>query len=475
MKTALLTAAAAMAIFAAPAHAQQAAQLTSDEQAFQTLYKEMVETNTTRSVGSCTALSEKIRDRLLGAGFAAGDVQILAPTEHPQWGNLVAVLRGSNAKAKPILLLAHIDVVEAKREDWKRDPFVLTEENGMFYGRGVADDKSQAAVWADTLIRLKSAKVVPKRDIKMALTCGEETPDTFDGAEWLVKNHRPLIDAAFALNEGAGGRLDDQGRHVSLSVQQGEKVYQSFQLEVTNPGGHSSTPIRENAAYRLAAGMLKLQNYDFPVHLSDGTRGYFTGMAPSTSPEAGAAMRAIVANPADAAAAAVLSKDRGWNSMLRTTCVVTTVKAGHADNALPQRATATVNCRIMPGTPVETVRQGLVDVIADPQVAITVVPPTSPTPPPPPLTSEMLDPVKSAAAKVWPGVPVIPFMSTGATDGRFLNASGIPTYGVTGFFHDAGGPNAHGLDEHIRVRSLFDGRTFLFHLVKAYAGIAPGK
>lgn len=452
--------------------AQAAAPLTPDESAFRDMYREFVETNTTRSAGSCTALSEKIRARLIAAGYPQGDVQILTPPEHPKWGNLVAILHGRGGGPKPLLLLAHLDVVEADRKDWARDPFVLTEEDGMLYGRGVSDDKAQAAVWVDSLIRLRRAGIRPRRDIKMALTCGEETPSSFDGAEWLAKEHRPLIDAAFALNEGAKGLLDDKGHYVSLSIQDGEKIPQTYLLETTNPGGHSSMPVKDNAIYRLSAAMLRLQAYDFPIRLSGGTRGYFAGMAPLSDKATGDAMRTMLANPVNTAAAATLSQDKMLNSMMRTTCVATMLTAGHAANALPQRATATVNCRILPDSSVEEVRKALVDVVADPEVSVTPREHGSPSTPPPPLSDAVLGPVKTAAAQIWPGVPVIPFMATSATDGRYLNAAGIPTYGVTGFFHDEAGPNAHGLNEHIRVRSLFEGRAFLYRLITLYANAA---
>jgi len=461
---------AAMGLMAAGAvSAQPMVGLRPDQVEFRGLYKELVETNTTLSVGSCTAAAAKMKARLVAAGYPEADLVAYVPPQDPRWGGLVAVLHGTDPKAKAVLLLAHIDVVEAKRADWVLDPFTLNEENGELHARGASDDKAEASVWVDTLVRLKREGFKPRRDIKMALTCGEETPETFDGAEWLTQNKRDLIDAAFALNEGAGGRLDADGKYVALNVQDGEKVYQDFKLETVSPGGHSSTPIKDNAIYHLAAALVRLRDFEFPVRLSDGNKAYFEGMAPLTGGEVGAAMKAVAADPNNAAAAAIVSRDRAWHSMLRTTCVATMASAGHAPNALPQHAEVNVNCRIFPGQPIAEVQQTLATVIADPAVKISLVPPQSPTPTPPPLTAEILGPIKQASAKIWPGVPVVPVMATGATDGRFLTAAGIPTYGLTGFFFDPAGSNAHGLNEHISVKSLMQGRDFLYAVVKLYA------
>ncbi|MDR3508665.1 MAG: M20/M25/M40 family metallo-hydrolase [Caulobacteraceae bacterium] len=465
-----LAAAGILATAAPPVLAQAPApQPRPDQLAFRDLYKELVETNTTLSVGDCTAAAAKMQTRLKAAGFADADLVLFSPLVNPRWGGLVAVLHGTDPKAKALLLLAHIDVVEAKREDWVRDPFKLTEENGVFYGRGASDDKAEASVWVDSLIRMKTEGYKPRRTIKMALTCGEETSENFDGADWLAKNRRDLIDAEFALNEGAGGRLDEAGHYIALNVQDGEKVYQNFKLETTNAGGHSSIPIRDNAIYHLAGGLARLQNYDFPVRLNDGNRAYFNGMSALVGGEVGAAMKAVAADPNNAAAAAIVSRDRSWNSMLRTTCVATLLSGGHAPNALPQRAGANVNCRIFPGQSVEDVRQTLIQVLNDPAISVSVVQPESPTPGPPPLTAQVLEPIQKSAAKIWPGVPVVPMMSTGATDGIYLTQAGIPTYGVSGFFVDPAGSGAHGLNEHIRVQSLYEGRDFLYGLIKLYA------
>ncbi len=440
-----------------------------DQSAFRALYKELVEIDTTLSKGSCTAAAEAMGARLKAAGYADADVQVVVEPKHPREGSLVAVLRGSDPKSKPILLLAHIDVVEAKREDWTRDPFTLVEENGYFYGRGTSDDKAQAAIWADTLVRLKQSGFKPKRDIKMALTCGEES-EGYNGIEDLVKNHRPLVDAEFALNEGADGMLDETGKAVVLEVQAGEKVYQDFTLTVTNPGGHSSRPGPANAIYQLSAALDRIGAYQFPTRFNDATRGYFTQMQGRVPAEQAAAMKALVADVADPEALKVITKDAGWNSMLRTTCVATMVSAGHAPNALPQRATANVNCRILPGTPVDEVKAKLTELAADPAVAVTLAHEAKPASPPPALTPAIMGPIQKEAAKLWPGVPIVPILLTGATDGVHTNAAGIPTYGVSGLFGNSDGDGVHGLNERMRVKSLYDGRDFLYALVKDYAG-----
>ncbi len=440
-----------------------------DQLAFRDLYKELIENNTTLSVGSCTAAAEAMAARLKAAGFADEDLKIIASPERPKDGNLIAILKGSDPKARPILLLAHIDVVEANRADWERDPFKLVEEDGFFYARGAADDKAQAAIWVDSLARYKKEGFKPRRTLKMALTCGEETPDTFNGVEYLIANHKDLMDAEFVLNEGAGGRLDKDGKRVSLGIQAGEKVYQDYTLEVTNKGGHSSAPVRDNAIYHLAAALARLAAHDFPVKLNDAVRANFERMAAIEGGESGAAMAAVAKNPADAEAVGLVARDPGRNSMMRTTCVATTVVAGHAPNALPQRARANVNCRILPGESVAEVREALVKVLADDAIKVTTVGVPSPVSPPPSLGKNITGPVEQVARKMWPGVPLVPVMATGATDGRFLNAAGTPTYGLSGLFGEAEGNGAHGLNEKMRVRSLYEGRDFLHEVVKLYA------
>ena len=459
--------AVALAAAAQPAAAKPP---TADEVAFRGLYRELVEINTTLSAGSCTEASKAMQARLVAAGIPAADTQVLAPPDRPKDGNLIATYPGTDANAAPILLLAHIDVVEAKREDWQRDPFTLVEENGFFYARGASDDKAMASVFVDSLIRYRKEGFKPRRSLRLALTCGEETPDTFNGVSWLLKEHRELLQAGFALNEGAGGELDAHGKPIALQVQAGEKVYQDFHLEVTDKGGHSSRPVRKNPIYQLGAALDRIGAYQFPIALNDATRGYFKAQLELAPQAIAEDIKAVLADPPDAAAADRLwTINPGWNSMLRTTCVATMVDAGHAPNALPQRAGANVNCRILPGVPLEAVRAKLGELAADPAIAISAVGEPSPVGNAPQLKASILDPVRHVAETIWPGVAIVPTMSTGATDGRFLNAIGVPTYGLSGMFHDAEGSHAHGLDERIRVKSLLDGRRFLYEVVKLYA------
>ena len=463
-----LTGAATALIVAAPVFAQPAA--ASSEAAFRATYKELVETNTTLSAGSCTLAAERMAARLKAAGFPDSDLHLIVEAGHPKEGNLVAVLPGRDPAAKAILLLAHIDVVEADRADWVRDPFTLVEEDGFFYARGSADDKAQAAIWVDTLARFRREGYRPRRTIKMALTCGEETAGAFNGAQYLAAQKRDLIDAEFGLNEGAGGLLGEDGKRVALHIQAGEKFPQNYRLEVTNPGGHSSRPVRENAIYRLADALVKLRAHDFPVQSNEATRGYFGAMAKLLPGPSSPAMAAFAADPADPkAAAALAAADPAWNAILRTTCVATMLDGGHATNALPQRARANVNCRIFPGTSVEQVRQALETVVADPQVKITTLETRSEIAPPPPLTEKVLGPARKVAAEVFPGTPLVPLMAAGGTDAAFLTPAGIPTYGLSGIFADKEGSHAHGLDERIRVKSLMDAREFLYRLVKLYS------
>jgi acetylornithine deacetylase/succinyl-diaminopimelate desuccinylase-like protein len=467
MTAAVLTLGLGAAALAGPATAQDAG-LSPDLVRFKGLYKELVETNTTLSVGSCTLAAERMAARLKAAGYPDADIQILVPDDRPKDGNLIAVLRGKDPKAAPLLLLAHVDVVEANRADWVRDPFTLIEEGGYFYARGASDDKAMAAVFVDSMVRYREEGFKPRRDIKLALTCGEETADTFNGVEWLLKNHPDTLKAGLALNEGAGGRLDAAGKPQFLGIQAGEKVYQDFTLEITNPGGHSSRPFKDNAIYRLSNALARLGAYDFPVALNEATRLNFTEVAKLEAPETAAALRAVLTNPGNADAVAQVSRDPSRNSMMRTTCVATMVTAGHAPNALPQRATANVNCRILPGVAVAEVQAQLEQVFADSGIKVTTVGDADPSTPPP-LNEAVLAPARKVAATLWPGVPLIPAMATGATDGRFTNAAGTPTYGLSGMFGDPDGGGTHGLNERIRVKSLYDGRTFLHAVAKLYA------
>ncbi|MES2056589.1 MAG: M20/M25/M40 family metallo-hydrolase [Pseudomonadota bacterium] len=445
--------------------------LKPDQQAFLDLYKEMVETNTTLSVGSCTQAAAQVATRLKAAGFTDADITQFSVPEHPKEGGIVAILPGTSKMLKPMLLLAHLDVVEAKREDWTRDPFKLIEEGGYYYARGSADDKSMAAVWADLMIRFKKDGYHPKRMIKMALTCGEETTYAFNGAQWLAQNKRDLIAAEFALNEGGGGDTDGKGKIIVQTMQVGEKAVQNFRLETTNAGGHSSIPIRDNAIYELSDALAKVRDHEFPVMMTDTTKAFFAQAGAGRKDKIGAAMVAIAANPADKDAEAIVSTDRTYHSMLRTTCVATLLDGGHANNALPQRAGANVNCRMFPGQTLEQTQAALAAAIGDAKVTITPVPPVRPTAVPPALDPRIMGPAETLVKKYFPGVPLVPVMSTGATDGIFLEAVGIPTYGVPGIWGDPDGNGAHGLNERMEVRSLFTGRDYLTDLVKVYANM----
>jgi len=440
-----------------------------DQTTFFALYKELVETNTTLSAGSCTAAAERIAAHLRAAGFEDKDLTLFSVADHPKEGGVVAVLAGTSKSAKPMLLLGHLDVVEAKREDWTRDPFTLIEENGYFYGRGTSDMKAMDATWIDMLMRFKHDGYHPKRTIKLALTCGEETTYAFNGAEWLAKNRPELISASFALNEGGGGRTDGRGKLLVESIQVGEKISQNYLLETINAGGHSSIPIRDNAIYELADALVKVRNHEFSVKFTDTTRTFFAKAGAARDDELGRAMMALSHNPNDQAAEAIVSKDRSYHSMLRTTCVATLLSGGHANNALPQRATANVNCRIFPGETVDGTQAALVAAIADPGVKVTPIPPIRPIAVPPPLDPKIIGPAEKLVAKYFPGVPLVPTMSTGATDGIFLEAIGIPVYGAPGGWGDPDGNGVHGLNERRSIRAVFVGRDFLTDLVKAYA------
>jgi acetylornithine deacetylase/succinyl-diaminopimelate desuccinylase-like protein len=444
------------------------------EAQFRELYKELVETNTSLSAGSCTLAAERLATRLRAAGFPDADLHLFSAPDHPKEGGLVAIYPGRDPKLKAILLLAHLDVVEAKREDWARDPFQLVEEDGNFYARGAVDDKAEAAIWVDTLIRYRAEKYRPLRTLRLALTCGEETAGALNGAQWLTQNRRDLIDAAFAINEGASGELDASGKRVLLQVQAGEKLAQNYRLEVTNPGGHSSRPVKDNAIYRLAGALMRVELYEFPPQFTDGNRAYFRGMAKIEAAKGDTAtanaMNAFLKDPNDAQAIAlVAAKDPSWNATLRTTCVATVLEAGHATNALPQRARANINCRIFPGVSAESVRVKLEELVGDPAVKVTTLETRGPSSPPPPLTPQILGPVEKLAAQFWPGVPVVPILQPGATDGEFLNAAGIPTYGIEPLFLGRDLGNIHGLNEYVSVQSLMECRDFLYQLVRIYA------
>jgi len=444
-------------------------QARAGEAEFRALYKELIEINTTLSAGSCTEAVTAMKAHLIDAGFDDAHAQIVIPPGRPKDGNLIALLPGTNAALKPVLLLAHIDVVEANRADWQRDPFKLVEEDGFFYARGTSDDKAMAAVFTDSLVRFKKEGYRPKRGIKLALTCGEETPNVFNGVRYLVEEHRELIDAAFALNEGAGGRYDQKtGVYQYVSVLAGEKLYQDFTLTATNPGGHSARPTPDNAIYQLAHALEKIEAHQFKVEFSDTTRSYFEKFGAIEGGDKGADMMAAARG--DAAAIERLKKDPSANAVLRTNCVVTQIQGGHAPNALPQRATANLNCRIFPGHRPADIREELIAAIGDPGVSVEFQATPEQPGAPPALSREIMEPIERLCRDMFPGVPVIPVMSPGATDGRFLTPAGIPTYGVSGMFGDGATNNAHGLNERLRVQSLLESREFLYRLTKMYGG-----
>lgn len=466
----VLTIAALSVPIAAAAQTAAAPALRPDQQRFRALYQELVETDTSITTGSCTALADKVETRLKAAGYVDSAITRFAVPDHPKEGGLVVVLPGSSRTAKPMLLLGHIDVVVAKAEDWTRDPYRMVEENGYFYGRGTSDMKAMDAIWIDTLIRFKQDGYRPKRTIKLALTCGEETSWAFNGAKWLAQNKPDLIAAEFALNEGGGGRSDGKGNLVIANIHVGEKAAVNYRIEATNPGGHSSAPVRDNAIYELADAIGKVRDYDFPVQMTDTTRAYFRIAGKARGDAMGAAMMRVAADPTDKAALAIVDTDKSYHSMLRTTCVATLLDGGHANNALPQRAGANVNCRIFPGVSAESARVALENVVADPKMTVKQVDDRGPAAVPPPLDPRIVQPAERLLARYYPGVPLAPMMSTGATDGIYLGAIGIPSYGPPGLYGDPDGNGAHGLNERAIVKAVYTGRDYLYDLVKAYAG-----
>ena len=435
-------------------------ELLPHQQMAKDFLRELIEIDTTHSTGNTTIAAEAMAAHLIAEGFPAEDVQVLGPSENK--GNLVARFRGRDVGRKPMLFMAHIDVVEADPADWTLDPFTFTEQDGYYYGRGTTDDKDEAAIHIANLIRMKREGFQPDRDIIIALTADEEGGPE-NGVVWLLENHPDLIDAEYAINEGGGGSIRN-GVHIANGVQASEKVYQSFTLEVTNPGGHSSLPVKDNAIYRLADALIRIRAYDFPVALNEITRIFFERSAELEEGELAAAMRGILNDPPDPAAAAYLSRTPFYNSRLRTTCVATLLDGGHAENALPQRAQATVNCRVLPGESVDLVQDTLRTVIGDAEVKITPVQEALISPPSP-LTPELLSVIESVTEEMWPGVPVVPMMSTGATDGLFLRSAGTPVYGVSGLFSDIDDNRAHGQNERILIESYFEGQEFLYRLM----------
>lgn len=407
-------------------------------------------------------------ERLKAAGFTDKEITLFSVPEHPEDGGIVVVLPGTDKVAKAILLLAHLDVVEARREDWERDPFKMIEEDGYFYGRGVADDKAHAAIFTDSRIRLKSDKPL-KHTVKMALTCGEETAGTFNGAEYLAAHKRDLIDAEFSLNEGGGGRLKSDGSWDLMSIQAGEKFYADFILEVTAPGGHSSVPFGDNPIYILSKALSNIENYRFPTHLNPVTHAYLGQAADRHPAGLGEMMRRLANDPSDEEASKAIAQDPYLEAMTRTTSVATLLEAGHAQNALPQRAKANVNCRIIPGETVESTKEALLKFIGNEQVQVTDQPSRNPLATQPLFSERILGPIRKVADKHFPGIPLIPTMLVAATDALYLAAGGIPTCGVPGLFFDPENSGVHGLNERIRVKSVLEGRAYLYDLIKVYA------
>jgi acetylornithine deacetylase/succinyl-diaminopimelate desuccinylase-like protein len=444
-------------------------QLTPQQKTLRDIYQELIEINTSDSVGDTTKAAEAMAARLRAAGFPEADVRVLVHPGNARKGNLVVRYRAANAKRKPLLLLAHIDVVEALREDWSDnlDPFKLTERDGYFYGRGTTDDKAMAAIFVANFIRYKQENAKFDRDIILALTADEEGGD-FNGPEYLIKNHRDLLDAEFGINEGGGGR-HRKGVKLFNGVQASEKVYQSFLLEAKNKGGHSSLPSKDNAIYQLAAGLERLSKFDFPVNLNEVTRGYFQKMSAIETGQSATDMKAVAGATSDAEAVKRLSDSPYYNALMRTTCVATRLEGGHADNALPQTARATVNCRILPQENAKDIHRKLIEVLADDQIAVTFIKEPKPSPPSP-LTPEVMHPIENQTRTMWKDVPVVPIMGTGATDSLYFRQIGIPMYGVSGLFGDIDDNRAHGRDERLGVREFYEGQEFLYKLVKSYAG-----
>jgi acetylornithine deacetylase/succinyl-diaminopimelate desuccinylase-like protein len=426
------------------------------------IFKELIEINTTSRYGS-TKAAEAMAARLKSAGFPANDVQVIGPDL--QHKNLVLRFRGTG-KLKPVLFICHLDVVEALRGDWTVDPFTFLEKDGYFYGRGTTDIKCEDACLIENLIRLKKEGYIPNRDIIVALTADEEMGNA-NGVDWLIKNHRELIDADFCINPDGGGGDLKNGKHMTMVIQTSEKIYVSYQLEVKNNGGHSSLPVKDNAIYRLASGLTRLAGYDFPIRLNETTHNFFEKIAANESGQVKSDMLAILRTPPDTAAAKrLVASSAYYNAMMRTTCVATMMSAGHAENALPQTAQAIINCRMLPEDSPENVTSILKTILADSQISVTCLY-SSFLAPLSPLRDDVTGPVGQIASSMWPGVSVTPIMSTGATDGKYLRRIGMPVYGVSGMFGDIDDVRAHGKDERIGVKEYYDGVDFMYRFIKA--------
>ena len=428
------------------------------------IFKEMVESKSGFDTGPTTPIAESVAARFRAAGFPESDIFVGGAKATK--ANVIVRYHGTGAQ-KPILLLAHIDVVEAKREDWTTDPFTFLEKDGFYYGRGTSDDKAQAAVWVANLLRYKREAYMPDRDLILALTADEEGGGPFNGVDWLLKNHRELIDADFALNEGGRGEMLN-GKRISNDIGLAEKTYADFRFEVRNKGGHSSRPIPDNAIYHLASALTRLSTFNFPLEVNDVTKAYFGQMAKIETGDTGRVMEQVSQGSVDAMTK-LAAVSPGYNSMLRTTCVATQLEGGHAPNALPQLAAANVNCRIMPQDKTEDILSALKKVAEGDPVVVTIKLDEGAAPPSP-LRPDIMKAFGQVTDSMWPGIITLPSMSTGASDGRYLRAAGIPTYGVQGFFDERDGGRAHGRDERIPVQSFYEGQTFLYDLVKKLSG-----
>jgi acetylornithine deacetylase/succinyl-diaminopimelate desuccinylase-like protein len=427
------------------------------------IFKQLIEINSSDSVGSVTACSVAMQQRLLDAGFSKADIYLGGPNDRKE--NLVVRYKGTG-KQQPILFIGHEDVVEARREDWTTDPYKFIEKDGYYYGRGTQDMKESDAIMVTTFIRLKKAGYVPDRDLILALTADEEGGKS-NGVDWLLKNHPDLLKAEYVLNPDGGGVDLEHGKAVSVDIDASEKLYADFQVMATNPGGHSSLPRPDNAIYQVADAMVKLQHYSFPFELNPITRAYFAKMSTIEKGETAADEKAILSTPPDQAAIARLSKDPIHNSTLHTTCVATRLLAGHANNALPQMASANVNCRILPGHSIDEIRRELIRVFDDPSLTVKYVDDAIP---PAALKPEVLDTVEKLSATFWPGAPVIPTMADGASDGVYTNAAGMPTYGVSGIQLETDDVRAHGKDERLPIDSYDKGVQFYYYLVRDLSG-----
>src|SRR5690349_3375743 len=434
------------------------------------IFKQLIEINTTDSVGNVTTAAEAMAQRLRAAGFSENDLHIAGPNDRKK--NLVVRLRGSG-KGKPILFIGHLDVVEAFRSDWSMDPFEFIEKDGFFYGRGTEDMKEGDAILITNFIRLKKENYLPDRDLILALTADEEGGSS-NGVDWLLKHHRDRIDAEYCINLDGGEFEKEDGKPILAAIQASEKVYADFQFESLNPGGHSSVPTPDNAIYHLAGALARLQSFSFPLHLNEITRNYFGRTAALTSGQESADMKAVAKEPPDPASVGRLSENAYYNSLLHTTCVATMLSGGHAPNALPQTARANVNCRIFPGEDPQDVLKTLQRVANDPKVKITIVSQTDPDGrvvpivpvPPSPLLPEVTKGMEKTLSGMWPGVPVVATMSTGATDGKYTRIAGIPTYGTSCMFFDKNDDRSHGKDERVGVQDFYDGVAFNYNLIR---------